>query len=93
MRRILDGGFHKLDTFTEKHKMEYAILSKDIISLALVDQIIAIQAEDFVTCDRSCTSICSKCGHQGTFTKLAMDLRLNAKKTVYQVVGRIMKLQ
>ena len=48
-----DGGFHKLDTFIEKHKMEYAILSKDIISLALMDQIIAIQAEDFVTCDRS----------------------------------------
>lgn len=52
-----DNNFIKLDTYIDKLMNDYDVLTKDSVSLAIVDLIISNKAKQFVTCNRVYTSI------------------------------------
>jgi hypothetical protein len=67
-------GFIKLDSFLSKHPDFFT----DNVFLAVVDLILAEKAQEFATCDKSCSKakdICTKCGHLGQFVVYAEQLR------------------
>ena len=66
-----DNGFLKLDLLVQKHQD----FVRDSIFLAAADLVLAQKAKEFITCDKSCNSICAQCGHQGSFVQLAETLR------------------
>jgi hypothetical protein len=72
-------GFIKIDSFMSKHQDFFT----DKIFLSVVDLIIAEKAEEFATCDKSCSKskdICAKCGHLGHFVLYAEELRRDKGK-------------
>ena len=71
LQLLFDAGFLKLD-----HVVNYGNLS-DSVMLAVYDLMLAIKAEEFVTCGKRCgdKSICAACNWRGQFAGLAMTWR------------------
>jgi hypothetical protein len=77
LQLLLDSGFFKLDAIIQQTQ------TNELILLAVWDQILAAKATYFATCS-GCQSICAQCNHQGSFARLALDLRTRANKESFK---------